>query len=305
VSSYVVLDDDFARAQFPRDSSPETPLDVTVAHEYNHVLHFTYDSLQDTWMFESTAVWIEGRVYPTALDYLQYLPGWVQLSGRPITTFNGRDPHDRRNIKVYGSAVWNKWLDQRYGQTVVRGAWERSRGTSPPSFAPAAFNASIRARGGRGFSDEFDRFAAGTAEWQARNSGFPDGAHYRDVVRRGSMGLNGGRRVIRLNHTGYALVALPASTSRAVKLTMTAPRGTASAFALVRRVGGLPGGTALQTIRVLPRGGTATIAIPAGSQSSRMTAVLVNSDFHQRGFSQSLDDWRFTKDRQRFVVTAR
>jgi hypothetical protein len=305
VSSYVVVDNDFSRAQFPQYSSPQTPLEVTVAHEYNHVLHYTYDALEDTWMFESTAVWMEGRVYPAAFDYLQYLPGWVRLPGQPITTFNGRNPNDRRNLKVYGSAVWNKWLDARYGPQVVRRAWEDSRGTNPDSFAPAAFNAAIRQFGGRGFSDEFDRFAAATAEWQARNSGFPEGARYPDVSRRGSMGLNGGRRVLRLNHTAFALIALPSSSARRVKLRMTAPRGTASAFALVRRTGGRPGGTATRTIKVLPHGGTATIAIAAGSSFRRMTAVLVNSDYHQRGYSASRDDWLFTKDRQRFVVTAR
>jgi hypothetical protein len=305
VASYVVVDNDFVRAQFPRYSSPRTPLEVTLAHEYNHVLQFTYDAFEDTWMFESTAVWMEGKVYPAALDYRQYLPGWVHLSGQPITTFNGRNPNDRRNVKVYGSAVWNKWLDARYGQEVVRGAWEDSFGTPPGSFGPAAFNASIRRHGGRGFSYEFDRFAAATAEWQARNSGFPDGALYPDVVRRGSMGLNGGRRVLRLNHTAFALIALPSSTARRVDLRMTAPRGTASAFALVRRVGGRPGGTATITIKVLPRGGTATIAIPAGSSFRRLTAALVNSDYHQRGYSGSRGDWLFTNDRQRFVVTAR
>jgi hypothetical protein len=36
-----------------------------------------------------------------------------------------------------------------------------------------------------------------------------------------------------------------------------------------------------------------------------LTAVLVNSDYHRRGYSGSRDDWLFTKDRQRFVVTAR
>jgi len=135
--AYLVVDDDYVHAEFPQYASPNTPLEVTLAHEYNHVLQFGYDVAQDTWMFESTAVWMEGRVYPAAFDYLQYLPGWVQLTARPLTTFNGTDPNDRRNVKVYGTAVWNKWLDARYGPDVIRNAWEVSLQTDPRSFAVA------------------------------------------------------------------------------------------------------------------------------------------------------------------------
>jgi hypothetical protein len=303
--SYLVLDNDFARAQFPQYSTPVDPLDVTLAHEYNHVLHFTYDALEDTWMFEATAVWMEGRVYQPVFDYLQYLPGWSQLTTQPITTFNGSNPSDRNNVKVYGSAVWTKWLDARYGPDVVRSAWEDSRTTHPASFAPRAFDAAIRQHGGHGFSDEFDRFAAATAEWQAQNSGFPDGALYPDVKRSGSLGFRNGRRTVTLDHTAFALIRLPSSTSRRVKLTLKAPRGTACSLALAERAGGLPGGTTTDVVHVLPHGGTASISIPAGAAFDRLTAVVVNSDIGQRGFSSSLDDWRFTKNRQRFVLSAR
>jgi hypothetical protein len=301
--SYLVLDNDFASAQFPQYSTPVDPLDVTLAHEYNHVLHFTYDALEDTWMFEATAVWMEGKVYQPVFDYLQYLPGWSQLTTKPITSFNGRNPNDRNNVKVYGSAVWTKWLDARYGPDVVRAAWEDSRTTHPASFAPRAFDAAIRQHGGRGFSDEFDRFAAATAEWEAENSGFPDGALYPDVKRSGSLGFRGAKRTVTLDHTAFALIRLPSSTARRVKLTLKAPRGTASSLALVERAGGLPGGTATDVVRVLPGGGTASISIPAGTRFDRLTAVLVNSDIGQRGFSSTLDDWRFKKNRQRFVVS--
>src|SRR3954452_22441373 len=126
-------------------------------------------------MFEATAVWAEGKVFPAVRDYLQYLPDWVQLTTIPLTRFNGNDPNDRSNAKVYGSTVWSKWLDARFGATVIRRAWEDSIATRPQSFAPAAYDRAIRQSGGAGFSDAFDRFAAATAEWRARNSGFPEG----------------------------------------------------------------------------------------------------------------------------------
>src|SRR3954468_13278461 len=122
---------------------------------------------------------MEGKVYPDAFDYLQYLPGWVQLTALPLTTFS-TDPQDRDNVKVYGSAVWNKWLEARYDPTVVRRAWEVSLATDPASFAVGAYDRAVKDKGGVDFAGEFSQFAAATAEWQAQNSGFPEGSHYLD-----------------------------------------------------------------------------------------------------------------------------
>ncbi len=158
------------------------PLQVTAAHEYNHVLQFGYDVLQDAWMFESTAVWMEDRVYDEINDYLSYLDAWSQLSPIPITQFNSADPQDPGNSKVYGSGVWNRWLDERYGPDVVRDAWESSLRTSPPSFAPGAYDAALRTRGvGGGFIEAFTRFVAETAEWRTAN--FHEGELFPDMRR--------------------------------------------------------------------------------------------------------------------------
>src|SRR3954471_15164285 len=152
--AYLVLDNDFSKSQFDQYSTPVDPLDVTLAHEYNHVLQFGYDSQEDTWMLESTATWMEGKAYDPVHDYLQYLPGWVELSQQPITSFDGNDPNDRTNVKVYGTAVWNKWLDERYGADVVRDAGDAS--VKAGSFGPGAYEAAIRRHGGVGFGAEFD-----------------------------------------------------------------------------------------------------------------------------------------------------
>ena len=50
-------------------------MQVTVAHEYNHILQFNYDVFEDVWLFEDTATWAEEQVYPGINDYLNYLPG--------------------------------------------------------------------------------------------------------------------------------------------------------------------------------------------------------------------------------------
>ena len=89
------------------------PLEVTAAHEYNHVLQYGYDIGQDTWMFESTATWAEEKVFP----------------GRSTTTISTCRPGppaqpaahlaERDGRKMYGSAIWNHWLEQRYDAATV------------------------------------------------------------------------------------------------------------------------------------------------------------------------------------------
>jgi len=155
--AFLVMDDDYAEYGY---DDPIDPLEVTAAHEYNHVLQYAYDVLQDKWMFESTATWMEEKVFPDVDDYHQYVGPWAQLSAMPITRF------DRANgDKVYGSAVFNRWLDDEYDESIVRRAWELS--INQGSFAPGAYDKAIREYHGPGFSYELANFAASTAEWMS------------------------------------------------------------------------------------------------------------------------------------------
>jgi hypothetical protein len=297
---YLVLDNDYSASQFPGYASQLDPLDVTLAHEYNHVLQFGYDALEETWMLESTATWMEGKVYDPVHDYVQYLPGWVQLSAQPVTSFDGNDPNDRTNVKVYGSAVWNKWLDQRFGQDVIRNAWEDS--VAANSFAPGAYDRAIRQHGGVGFSDEFDRFAAATAEWQAANSGFPEGDLYPDVDRGGQLAVNGAPGTIPLDHTAFELLRVPRVSSPRIRLGVAAPGGTTAALALVGRTGGSSGGTMIEALKELPNGGKGQVTFTNPGGLTRLTAVLINSDTKHGGYSDALQDYRWSRDAQRFYA---
>ena len=107
---YLVLDNDYSAFEFP-GTKPINDLEVTLAHEYNHILQFGYDAYQDPWFAESTAVWMEDQVYNDINDYLRYERRWVKLCETPLTA---------SSIKEYGSAVWNEWLARRYGRPFIR-----------------------------------------------------------------------------------------------------------------------------------------------------------------------------------------
>lgn len=297
--SYLVVDDDYATVEFP-GTVPLTDLQVTLAHEYNHVLQFGYDIGQDLWFYEATAVWIEDLVYPLLDDYLRYIQRWVVRSKLPITA---------NDIKIYGSAVFNHWLAGRHGPAVVRTAWERAPAVKPAGFSIDAYTAAIKAAArsagrsaaGKDLAHEFARFAAATAEW--RTPGvfpYPDAPLWGDVKRRGK--LRPGRFIIRrLSHTGYLLFRVRPRRVRAMRLLAGARRGTKSAFGLICRQGPVATGKVRIKLRFTKRGGVRGVTLRKPGRCSRITAVLINADPRQAGFA--FGDWLYTHDHERFAAT--
>jgi hypothetical protein len=302
-AAYLVMDNDFSAAEYPRYSNFLPPMQVTAAHEYNHVLQFAYDVLQDSWMFESTAVWMEDKVYDDINDYVSYLGPWSVLTQIPLTAFNPGDMTDPLNVKVYGDAVWNRWIDERYGADTIRGAWERSLETRPVSFAPGAYNVALRDRGTT-FFEAFTRFATDTAEWRSTAGVFEEGSVWPDVQRASRTSLAPGGRGVSglLDHTTFALVNVTPTADEKIKLIGSLPRDTAGAFGLVGREGDADAGVPVVALKSLPRGGQLSVELTNPSRFSRITAVLVNADATQSGFSQFRGDWEFSRDDQQVLA---
>ena len=288
--AYMVLDNGYTEIGANR----EDIIKATVAHELNHVLQNGYDFLQDAWMFESTAVWMEEAVYPQVNDYFRYVNDWVSRTHVPLAAFRldpaTGEPNDD-SIKAYGSAVWNHWVSGRYGPEAVREAWARSVDTG--DFAPGAYNAEIAARGAGGFAEEFERFAAGTAEWRAPGNGFPD--LYPEVARSAAVPADGSSVQLTMDHTTFRHLDVPLAglSTPTVQVTATFPDAIAGAVALVGRTGGDTDGAVTTRIGRAPAGGVARARIDDPSQFARLTAVVVNSDTTQFGFDPATQDWVF------------
>lgn len=310
-AAYLVMDNDYKASQFPRYAGdPLKPMQVTAAHEYSHVLQFGYDTAQDTWMFESTATWMEDRVYTDVNDYLQYLTPWSQMPFVPLTYFSS-DGNDALNVKVYGDSVWSRWIDARYGPDTIRDAWARSRTTSPKSFAPGAYDAALRAKG-TSFYEAFANFAADTAEWRASNTPFSEGASFPDMERTADDATNRPITLVpdrggasgTLSHTAFILLDVrPQPGMPQVRLAVDTPRGTRMVIALVGRTGDELNGTSRKFVKLLPHGGPGIVTVDDPSQYSRLTAVIVNADASAGRYSQTLQDWAWRKDSQ--AVSAR
>lgn len=291
---YLVLDNNYDPSEFP-GTTPEHDLEVTVAHEYNHILQFGYDAYQDAWFAESTAVWMEDEVYNGINDYLRYVQRWVKRYDTPLTA---------SSIKEYGSAVWNKWLAHRYGRSIIRSAWARAVHTRPGGFSVSAYNSAIEAAGGSDFSHDFARFARDLPEWRT-DTVFPEADSYPDVARQGSLPLNGRILDRRLNHTTFQLLRVHARGGRAVALTATAPLGYASGVALVGRIGSERHGHVISALTFKQNGGRMRVHLARPGRFDRLTAVLVNADTRASGFSARRLDWAYLTDSAPFRVSAR
>ena len=279
--AYLVIDDDYATSQFP-GTTPLTDIEVTLAHEYNHVLQFGYDTFQDVWFLESSATWMEDQVYGAVDDYLRYLRRWNSRAKIPIT---------QDNIKVYGSAVWNHWLSHRYGQSIVRSAWQRALNVRPAAFSVASYDAAITAAGPSDFTLDFARFARDLAEWRT-DTAFPEGNLYPDVQRQGHLPLNGAKRVRRLDHTTYRLLRVRPVTAKRLRIDASGEAGVATAVAVVGRIGTEAAGTVVSDIALKRRGGPMSVTLSRPQRFDRITAVLVNADARIDDFGMS--DWHYT-----------
>ena len=289
---YLVLDNDYSPFEFPRTTQMHD-LEVTIAHEYNHILQFGYDAYQDPWFAESSATWMEDQVYNGIDDYLRYVGRWVHRFDTPLTT---------SSIKEYGSAVWNEWLAHHYGIPIIRKAWARAIHTRPGGFSVNAYEAAIRAAGPSDLSRDFTRFAAAVAEWRT-GRGFRESRLYPDMPRQGSLPLDGQHLTRLLNHTTFTMLGVAARSGKAVVVDAVAPEGTATGLALVGRVGSEKHGRPATRIDFSPAGGKLNVRLPNPGRFSRITAVLVNADARADGFSARRLDWSYLTDRLPFEIS--
>jgi hypothetical protein len=291
---YLVLDNDYSPFEFPK-TKPLEDLQVTFAHEYNHILQFGYDAYQDPWFAEASATWMEDQVYNGINDYLRYVRRWVKLYETPLTA---------SSIKEYGSAVWNQWLARRYGPEIVRKAWAGSIDAEPGGFSVASYERVLRASGPSELSHDFTRFAAAVAEWRT-GKGFRESRLFPDARRQGHLPL-GSRPLTRmLNHTTFQLLRVRPRRARAIVVHLQAPRGTAAGVALVGRLGSERHGRPRVRIAYRRSGGEMSVRLSRPARFERITAVVVNADGRAGGFDVGNLDWNYLTDGLPFAVSGR
>ena len=108
--SYIEIDNNFTNPDYEQTRGLDA-LRVTIAHEFHHAIQFGYYAKADgCWWQESTSTWMEEVAYPHIDDYLQYL---IHFLGEPYRALNSGACDSYR---IYGSAIFSHFLDQRYGR---------------------------------------------------------------------------------------------------------------------------------------------------------------------------------------------
>jgi hypothetical protein len=280
------MDNDFSKAEFGYDD-PQIQLEVTIAHEYNHVLQFGIDAALDSWLFESTATWSEEHVFPNDNDWVNYLNTFARTPGVPITKFQGG-----KGLRIYGLATLQHFIDsvQGLGDAAILGTWKNGSSTDPKDYAVGAMDKSLREHGGANFGKTFTRFAAATAEWRT-NPAFPDAASYPDVQREGSLAPSPATQKVVLDHTAYRLFNVNPNAVPALKLTLKTGNVQAG-IALVGRDSDTA--TTTTALKYLKKGGKGSVTLDDPSKYERVTAVVVNADGRIKGRSRNGRDWLYT-----------
>jgi hypothetical protein len=127
VSAYCVLDEDFSQQQFGNTATQQGFRAVTAAHEFFHAIQFHYDSLEDLWLMEGTAMFMEDQFADGVNDNVRYLEQSVIVGpGTPVDRGGGGFE--------YGAWIWWRFLaedlDEQLNPLVIRRVWERVAGAS-------------------------------------------------------------------------------------------------------------------------------------------------------------------------------
>lgn len=105
-------------------------LDSTIAHEFNHTLHAAYDWYESPGFFETSATYIQDKVYPEDNNYLSDIADFQQHPEWPI------DRDDQyKTWFMYGASLYLFFLEQQYFSqtpTFLAQMWEGARNKPRP-----------------------------------------------------------------------------------------------------------------------------------------------------------------------------
>ncbi len=306
VSSYCVVDDDFSRRQFGGSATGVAALRVTAAHEFFHAVQYAYDWLEDLWLMEGTAAWIEDEVFDGVNDNLQYLrtsPLSPSFFWYPLDYYNP-DPFELDAGLKYGAWIFWRFLSERYGAGVVRAVWRRAdeRRGAPGEYSAKALASALRIRG-FDLGDVFADFGAANVRPRASYS---EGASYPAPrpTRTFAVDSTGvGRTTVPVYHLAndyYAFRPSGLTPAAALELTLSLPPAETAARASALVTAG--DGTVTRVGATFDAGASVwRISVPGFGAATRVVLVLTNAGTRYRCRQRTvfscrglpLDDGRF------------
>lgn len=116
-SGFMVQENDFAGYGYP---SLLEATRILGSHEFFHAVQAGYDAAQDVVVSEGTAVWATEQEDPTSDDFEGFIGATLAVPGRSIDSA----PAGPVPASAYGSALFFRFLSERFEPALVRTLWE-------------------------------------------------------------------------------------------------------------------------------------------------------------------------------------
>ncbi len=162
-------------------------LDSTMAHEFNHTLHAAYDWFETAGFFETSATYIQDKVFPEDNDYLKQI---VDFQRHPDWSIDRND--DYETWFMYGASLYLFFLEDSYfkkNPQFLAQIWEGSRNSprpidpktslpAPETNEPDWIDALEKILPpGKNYADTVVEFA----RWRFYTGSYDDGKHFHDA----------------------------------------------------------------------------------------------------------------------------
>lgn len=126
--SYAEIDNNFTDAIYkPGTYTPLQNLQITAAHEFHHAVQYSYNVFFDVWYAEATSTWFEDELYDSVNQSYNYIPAWFSSSSLALDIAS-----DTTTGGGYGRWIFNRYLAEAHGSTMVKGVWEKLASLDSP-----------------------------------------------------------------------------------------------------------------------------------------------------------------------------
>jgi len=146
-TGYMTIENDFQG--YPTEGIPA--LQVTLAHEFFHLIHLGYAyktgasgfNVEDLWWYELSSTWFENVAYPDVDDYLNYAPQYFNFP-KALDETTGYD------VGQYGEV-----LSSYHKPLLMESIWQDFIDNS----AYASIDMGLSSKAGLSFADSYQKFA--------------------------------------------------------------------------------------------------------------------------------------------------
>ncbi len=158
-TAYFAIDNDYAGFGYP---TPYPPMQVTVAHEYHHVVQMGLNAISAGWLMENTSTFMEDEVFDDVNDNYNYLACYFGAPYNRLQMANG--------CWEYACFIWPTYLAENWDHSVVRDVWVSLATTLNPY---TSFDTILAPYG-----KNLDTGVAEWTRWNVYTGTRDDGSHY-------------------------------------------------------------------------------------------------------------------------------